>query len=79
MDDGRMYYVRYRSGYFSLCTSLNPTSDVGDAVGGNIVYEETIGDGFDGYLTTGEMMELTDEFLDWAALSTKERLQRTIE
>lgn len=50
LADGRMFYVRYRWGYLSISVSEEKTDDVMDAVDGEEVLGEQLGDGLDGYL-----------------------------
>lgn len=55
LKDGRMIYVRYRWGTLSIRISKEPTTDVGDAVGGDVLVYEQIGDEFDGSISYSEI------------------------
>jgi len=65
IDDGRMFYIRYRWGHLSLNVSEKATDNVMDAVNNSMFFAEEIGDGFDGYLDEPEMKKLTSKVIDW--------------
>ena len=64
-DDGRMIYIRYRWGGLSVSISKEITDDIYDAIDGDNLFYENLGDGLDGYLTEEEMKEATKEVIDW--------------
>lgn len=49
-EDGEYYYIRYRWGYLYVCKG---------EVMGPFVWEGSIGDGLDGFMTTEEMLAHT--------------------
>ena len=55
--NGKMIYVRYRSGYLSICISLTKTDDIYDAVDGKEIFEKKLGDTFDGVLSEKDMLK----------------------
>jgi len=58
LNDGRMFYIRYRWGYLSVRISENATNDVGDAVGGQeILGEQVDKSGWDGVMNEDDMLE----------------------
>lgn len=65
LQDGRMFYARYRHGYFYISVSDGPTEDGFDAVTDNYLMEAEVGDGMDG-VSTEEMQELTKDYVDWS-------------
>ncbi len=55
LNNGRMVYVRYRSGYLSITISNNPTDDIYEAVRGEEICRIQLGDCFDGSLEDEEL------------------------
>ena len=55
LEDGRMFYIRYRWGYLSVRVSEKPTEYLTDAVRGEEVYGKQMGDGLDGSLSWDEI------------------------
>lgn len=55
LKDGRMIYVRYRWGMLSIRISPDPTTDIGDAVGGEELIHEQLGDDLDGCIEYHEI------------------------
>lgn len=55
LEDGRALYVRYRYGFLSFRLSPGPTEDVYDAVRGEEVWGQQVGDGLDGDMDTETM------------------------
>lgn len=51
LDDGRMFYFRYRGGVVSIRVSEHPTDDVMDAVDGEELFRTTHGDALDGWMS----------------------------
>jgi len=70
LDDGRMFYIRYRWSEGSVEVSPTPTDDVMQAVGGELVCAFDNGDasGLGGDMDTAEMQLLTSHALDWSAI-----------
>ncbi len=67
LEDGRMFYARYRHGYFYISLSDGPTDDVMDAVTHKYIMEmEHEGEGHDGIMSTETMQELTKDYVDWS-------------
>lgn len=63
LDDGRMLYIRYRFGTFTVKVSPSPTSDSMDAVSGEeLVHEVVSSEEYDGELTTSEMLLMLAHF-----------------
>ena len=56
LEDGRMIYCRYRWGHLSISVSEEATEDVYDAVNGQNVYHEKLGDEYDGVLDDTELI-----------------------
>ena len=73
LPDGRMFYIRYRGGYFSFRISEQPTDDVMDAVSGVELFAEQRGNWLDGYMDENEMKDFTKKNIDWSGLSTQQR------
>lgn len=57
--EGEHIYARYRWGH--LCVRLNPWHK-----DEKILYDKSIGEGLDGYLSTEELMKHTASVLDWS-------------
>lgn len=68
LEDGRMFYCRFRWGGFYIRVSEKETDDVSDAVGGECILEMEYGGEMDGIMTTEEMKELTKDSVDWSGL-----------
>jgi len=58
-DGGRMLYVRFRHGRFTINISPVPTDDVRDAVRGEIIHSEILAECFD--LTWEDVMRRLDK------------------
>lgn len=60
LEDGRMFYARYRWGCLSIEVSKEPTNDVLEAIGedGDTVYYEVLGDNYDGFLHQDELVDI---------------------
>jgi len=65
LEDGRMFYIRYRWGYLSARVSPVPTEDVYEAVSGEEVYCEELGGEYDGELSTEDMQRRTNMTFEW--------------
>lgn len=65
LEDGRMFYIRYRWGELTVSISPAPTKNVYDAVRGVMVMEEQLGGEWDGVLDTVRMMHHTRPIFDW--------------
>jgi len=61
LEDGRMFYIRYRHGDFTIDISEEPTDNIGDAIGMNVFYKK-IGD--DGIMDFDEMYSLIREYIE---------------
>lgn len=61
IEDGRMFYVRYRWGIFSVSISDSPTEDVSDAVNAKVFHTEQIGDHVDGHITESDMKGILED------------------
>jgi hypothetical protein len=69
LDDERMFYARFRHGWFYISVSEGPTDDPFDAITDNYVLElEHEGEGHDGIMSTELMMELSRDKIDWSLL-----------
>lgn len=68
LDDGRMFYCRYRWGTFYISVSDRPTDRRLDAVSNNYIMEVEYGGEMDGCMSTEEMKELSKEHMDWSTL-----------
>jgi len=64
LSDGRYVYVRYRYGYLSISVG-GPT--VADAVRGEEVFGQDIGDGLDGFMSYEELKQHTQGKIEWPA------------
>lgn len=64
LDDGRIAYIRYRFG----CLSVGIGPDINAAAGACYAntFSEVVGDGLDGVMAAGDMMEHTAGVLDWS-------------
>ena len=58
LEDGRMFYARYRWGCLSIELSKEKTNNVMMAMGedGNLIYNERLGDEFDGVFDQSELI-----------------------
>jgi len=56
LEDGRMIYIRYRHGVLQISVSKEPTNDVMDAVGGEMVFVKDIAIENDGYMSDRSML-----------------------
>jgi len=68
LDDGRMFYVRFRNGHFEVRISPGPTEDVTDAVRAPAFFEWFSEDPDDGFMEEVEMMDLAGSALDFSHL-----------
>ena len=69
LEDGRMFYARFRHGWFYISVSEKPTDDVFDAINDDLIVEfEHEGEGHDGVMSTELMMKLTEKTIDWSAI-----------
>lgn len=66
LDDGRMFYVRYRWGWLDIRVSPEKTQDVFEAVRGQSVLEQRLGDNRDGYLSLRDLKTATIGVIDWS-------------
>ncbi len=57
LENGKMIYIRYRWGYISIRISKDETNDIHDAVWGEEIYGENIGNGLDGYMSQSEIVD----------------------
>ncbi len=62
LEDGRMFYIRYRWGHLSISVSDKPTDDVYDAVKGKEVLSKDVGDELDGTMSWDELHHAAREF-----------------
>jgi len=69
LDDGRMFYIRYRWGSLSVRVSRAVTNDVDDAVLGESVLEVDHDNDWDGYMSTKDMQNHTNHVLDWSNIA----------
>ena len=60
LEDGRMFYARYRWGHLTLDLSIEPTDDVYTAMDGEEIISKTIGDQYDGVMTTEELLSIME-------------------
>jgi len=65
LEDGRMFYIRYRWGNFTVRVSVAPTNDLDDVFIPPPIYQEQIGKD-DGILEQDEMLELTKDLFIWS-------------
>lgn len=71
LEDGRMFYFRYRWGYASLSVSPKESNDVYDAVSGEEVYGEQLSDEWDGVLEEAKVIEILDKVFGPVELITQ--------
>lgn len=59
LEDGRMFYARYRYGYLTIEISKEPTNDVEKAMldDANLIYNKQLGDDFDGTMESETLIE----------------------
>jgi hypothetical protein len=65
LNDGKMLYIRYRSGYLSVDISDKETDDVMDAVDNKEIYGDQIGDRLDGFLNMKQLINHTKHLIDY--------------
>lgn len=60
LEDGRMFYIRYRWGGLSIEVSKKPTTDIYKAMGSdaNMIYCENLSDSLDGFLEEEELFPI---------------------
>ena len=59
LEDGRMFYVRYRWGGLTIELSNGPTDNISELFNdGKLIHSETLGDGFDGVLEEEVLFEI---------------------
>ena len=68
LDDGRMFFVRFRNGHFEVRISPETTEDVMDAVRAPAFFEWFSEDPDDGFMEEVEMMDLAGSALDFSRL-----------
>jgi len=56
IEDGRMFYARYRWGTLTIQISKKPTNDVYDAMD-ETLYSKEIGNEYDGVMSQADLME----------------------
>ena len=61
LADGRAFYIRYRWGVLSFSVSSSKSNDVSDAVLGDNVYREQIGESLDGFIYFDRVKQLLGE------------------
>ena len=66
-DDDRAVYVRYRWGGLSVRVSEPGDHSEFSAVRGEEIFQADIGDGFDGFLSEGQLRAATAEVIEWPA------------
>lgn len=65
LEDGRMFYVRFRSGHFEVRVSPGPADDIAHAVRAPAYYEWYSEDAQDGFIDEPTMMERAGTVLDF--------------
>lgn len=69
LEDGRMFYIRYRWGNFNAYLSKEPTEKVVDAIQGEILVSiDNYGDNFDGYIEEQDMIKIMESKLNFGNL-----------
>jgi len=66
--NGKMFYVRFRDGFFTLSISNDVTNNSIDAVTGEVLMEMFMP--YDDYLSDSEMFDITKELIDWRMVRT---------
>lgn len=68
LEDGRMFYIRYRWGWLTAEVSNKPTNNVSDAIRvGPPVFESEIGEtGWEGDMSTCEMKDRIKDVFDFS-------------
>lgn len=51
LDDGRMIYIRYRHSHLTVSVSPFPTTNISDAVRGNLIFESHTDEDDGGFLS----------------------------
>jgi hypothetical protein len=64
-SDGRMIYARYRWGRLTVSLSPEKSTNVMDAVNGEYIYNEQLGDEFRGFMEEAELITATAGVIDW--------------
>lgn len=66
LEDGRMFYIRFRNGRLRVSVSPAPTTDVRKAVSGGALLEQLVDGPDDGFMEEDEMLERTASVLAFA-------------
>lgn len=69
LADGRMFYVRVRHGRLQVRLSTAPTSDVMDAVGGQVVLDLQLDDPHECFMEEPAMKALAEAALDFSEVA----------
>jgi len=72
LEDGRMFYVRFRWGYLSVRVSAEPTKNSMDAVGGSEIFGGSVEDEWAGCMSTNEMARIVKDVLIIPAYAAEE-------
>ena len=65
LSDGTMFYFRFRWGWARINLSPQQTNDIFDAIGGTVIYEEQLSDGFDGLMSEKEVFNTLSKFFNF--------------
>jgi len=58
LENGKMIYIRYRWGCLDVRVSKQPTKDILDAIKGESIYKQYIGEKYDGVMENYELISL---------------------
>ena len=68
LEDGRIFYIRYRWGYFSASVSKAPSEEVSDALDGIEILGIQYGDEYDGHMDEETMINLLKGHFDFSEI-----------
>jgi len=70
-DDNRIVYIRYRWGHLTISVGEPNDTDEWAGVNGRVIFAESIGDSFDGFMTYTQLTEYTRKLIDWPEHETE--------
>jgi len=60
LNDGRMLYIRFRWVCLEIRVSPEPTDNIMEAVNGNVIYNKSISDAYDGSIKLSKVAKILE-------------------